>query len=172
MCKIAIPPGHARHESRRNLKHSIKETPGIRTMRCSKVRLFFSPGALLRCCCFTFLSGQGTSLEVLVGLNLHAKKYHKNPSLSQKSNATSKALNLFHLLLFIQFCTNFVQQGEVQTLHQMRMLQVTSRKSTPNGKGGKKMANFKKLEHEIRLKMYRKNPRNIVFFLGGGEILK
>ena len=42
----------------------LKKTPGIRTMRCSKVRLFFSPGALLRCCCFTFLSGQGAALEV------------------------------------------------------------------------------------------------------------
>lgn len=48
-------------------------------MRCSKVRLFFSPGALLRCCCFTFLSGQGASLEVLVGLNLHATNPLKEP---------------------------------------------------------------------------------------------
>ena len=76
MCKIVIPPGNAHHESPRNLKHSIKETPGIRTMRCSKVRLFFSPGALLRCCCFTFLSGQGASLEVLVGGHLQTPQTH------------------------------------------------------------------------------------------------
>lgn len=37
-----------------------------------------------------------------------------------------QGLDFLHLLLLVELCTDLVQQGEVQTLHQVRVLQVAS----------------------------------------------